>query len=157
MNPNHFGLASRSHLEFNFTHSNQVLVDLGEALLVSVNQSLGKVGQMLVNLSQGATVVARQGDFFPQILGRMGALDSLDEQVDTTIIFSNSGVLAVGEWATGTIAKASDRVRMPAKVRLVGMGLANRCFEGAKLVIDYLPDHFIVLHGAVPIFCMDRG
>jgi hypothetical protein len=33
-----------------------------------------------------------------------------------------------------------------AKHHLVRLGLANSCFKRAKLVIDHLPNHLIVLH-----------
>ena len=42
-------------------------MNLGETLFVPVNERLGEMGQVLVDLCQGFAIVATQKDFFPQI------------------------------------------------------------------------------------------
>jgi hypothetical protein len=117
-----------------------------QSLFVSVNQGLWEERKMFVNLRQGFGVIARQRNLFPQIFGRVGALHCFHKQANTAVIFSDSRVFAVGEWATGAITEARDGIGVSAKVRLVRQSLANGCFEGTKLVVYNLPYHFIVLH-----------
>ena len=77
----------------------------------------------------------------------MSSFDGFHVQVDSTIFFSNGSVFGIGKRTRGSVAESSDRIGMLAKVGFVALGLADGRFEGTKLVIDHLPNHFIVLHG----------
>ena len=121
-------------------------MDLGQTLLVAMDEILGPVGQMLVELGQRLGVVPRQGDALPQVLGTVRTLDGLEVQADLAVFFAERGVSAVGEGTRRSIAKAGDAVRVAAEVALFGLGPADRCLERAELVVDHLSYHFIVLH-----------
>ena len=67
-----------------------------------------------------------------------------------SIFFANSGIFGISEWARGAIAKAGGGVGVFAELFLVLVGSLGFCdcgFVGAELMVDYLPDHFVVLHG----------
>ena len=129
-------------------------MNLGESLLVAVYQRFGKVGQMLVELRNGLGVVAAEDDAFPEILGRVRAFDCFEVEMNLAAFFANGGVLGIGQGTAGAVTEPRDRVGVAAKVRLVRFGLANGGFERTKLVIDHLPDHFIVLHGVAGVCCV---
>mmetsp|Transcript_12652 Transcript_12652/g.20732 ORF Transcript_12652/g.20732 Transcript_12652/m.20732 type:complete len:83 (+) Transcript_12652:995-1243(+) len=72
------------------------------------------------------------------------------------IFFANCGVFGVGEWARCAIAKAGGGVGVFAELLFVLVGPLGFCdggFVGAELMVDYLPDHFVVLHGGKLVFC----
>lgn len=79
----------------------------------------------------------------------MRPLDRLDVEVNSAVLFLDGGVFGIGEGAGGAIADARRRVRVFAKLTLVGEGFLEVGFVGAELVIDHLPDHFVVLHFGV--------
>ena len=69
--------------------------------------------------------------------------------MDTAALFPYRGVLGVGERTTGAIAKSRGGIGMFAELVFVAVGSFGLCeggFVGAELVVDYLPDHFVVLH-----------
>jgi hypothetical protein len=146
MNAHQFRLFASPLLQFEFAHSNQVLMNFGKTLLVAMNQDLGKVLQMLIQLVEGPCVISRQQNFFPQVFGRMRALYRFHVQVNLAIFFSNRGVLGIGQGTRCAIAQACDRVGMTTKGGLVRFGLLNGCLKGTKLMRNHLPNHFIVLH-----------
>ena len=146
VDPDHLGLLPGQLLEPELAHADEVLVDLGQALLVAVDEVLGPVGQMLVELGHGLGVVAAQGDALPQVLGTVRALDRLEVQADLAVLLADGGVAAVGQGAGRAVAKARDAVRVAAEVAPLGLGPADRRLERAELVVDHLPYHFVVLH-----------
>ncbi len=76
----------------------------------------------------------------------MRPLDRLDVEVDSAVLFLDGGVFGIGERAGGAIADAGGGVRVFAELALVGEGFLEVGFVGAELVVDHLPDHFVVLH-----------
>jgi len=70
--------------------------------------------------------------------------------VHPSIFFTNSGIFGISEWARGAIAKTGGGVGVFAELFFVLVGSLRFCdcgFVGAELMVDYLPDHFVVLHG----------
>ena len=83
----------------------------------------------------------------------MSAFDCFDAQVNATIVFADRGVAGISEWTRSAIAKARDRIFVSTKVCLVALGFSDGGFEGAKLVIHHLPNHFVILHVAGNVVC----
>lgn len=71
-------------LLFQLAHADEVLCDLGKALLALVNCKLGPVQQLLVNLTQGLLIVAAQLDLLPQVTRRMCPFNGLDKEIADT-------------------------------------------------------------------------
>ena len=76
----------------------------------------------------------------------MCPLHSLYEQAHFTILLSYGGVERVGEGAMRSVAETCYGVWVFAELFL-WLRFREGCFEGAELVIDNRPNHFIVLHG----------
>ena len=79
----------------------------------------------------------------------MRPFDGFDVQMYPAVLFAYGGVLGVGEGTGGAIAEAGGGVGVFAELMFVAVGafgLGEGGFVGAELVIDHLPDHFIVLH-----------
>jgi hypothetical protein len=73
----------------------------------------------------------------------MRTLHRLHVQVAYAFFFNNSGVLTVRQWARYAITKSSHIVFVSAEV------LLWRCqldFEGAEILIDAMPNGFVVMH-----------
>jgi len=57
-------------------------------------------------------------NLFPQVLGRMCALDCLDKQVADAFFLHDGRILTVGQGARNPVAKASVVVRVAAEILL---------------------------------------
>lgn len=125
-------------------------MDLGQPLLVPVLDVFRHVHQMLVQLLERLGVIPAQIDPFPEILGAVGAFHGFYVEGDPALRFSHHGVGGVGQRAVRSVAKARYGVRVLAEVAAVPFvrvfGGSDGGLEGAELVVDHLPYHFIVLH-----------
>jgi hypothetical protein len=129
-----FGL----RLEANAAHPDDVLRDLGEALLALVHDELGPELEVLVDQLERGHIALGQLDALPQVLGRVRALCCLHAEVEGSLFLEDSRVLAVGQRARALVAQARDVVlvaahRLRQRLRL----------EGAVVVVDHLPDHLL--------------
>ena len=98
---------------------------------------------MFVDRGQGLAVVVAKLDFLPQVLGRVRTLDSLHEQKDLPLLLLDRGVAAISQWAGATVAESRDIVLVSAKCLL----LLRLRLERTVVLVDYLPDDLVVLHG----------
>ena len=65
------------------------------------------------------------------------------------IFFTDCCIFGIGEGTGGPIAEAGGGVGVFAELVFVAVGALGLCecgFVRAELVIDHLPDHFVVLH-----------
>lgn len=62
-------------------------------------------------------------------------------EVQTTIEFTDCGVLGICEGTALFVAQAGDAVFIPAESRTGGLD-----FEGTELIINNLPNHVVLLH-----------
>jgi hypothetical protein len=81
----------------------------------------------------------------------MGPFHSFEKEVNFPILFANCGIFAIGQGTGRSIAQSRHAVGVPTKGGLVGFGRAHCGFERTKLVINHLPNHFIILHNEVRV------
>jgi hypothetical protein len=129
-------------LEFQSAHSDQHLVNLRKALLISMYKILGEVLQVLGDDFQSLGVVGRELNFLPQVLGRVRSFRSLNEQIAYSFLFSNCCVQTVGQWTCTSKTKASHVVRVLTESPFTG----DFSLERAKALVDDLPHYLVVLH-----------
>lgn len=126
-------------------HANQVLGNLGETLLALVLDEAWPELEIPVDLDEGFLVVLGETYLLPQPVWKGRPLNGLHIQVAHTILFSDGGILAVGERAGGTIALSCQVVLIPAELLSVDLGVHLERTEGR---VDDAPDDVIVLHFA---------
>lgn len=76
------------------------------------------------------------------------------------IFFTNCCIFGIGEGTGRAIAEAGGGVGMFAELFFVLVGSFGFCdggFVGAELMVDYLPDHFVVLHDGKLVFWGGHG
>ena len=64
-----------------FPQLDEVLSDLGDALLAFMDREIRPILELLVDLLERGRIVGGQLDFLPEMLGRVGALDRFHVQV----------------------------------------------------------------------------
>ena len=64
-----------------FPQLDEVLCDLGDALLAFMDREVRPILELLVDLLERGRIVGGQLDFLPKVLGRVGALDRFHVQV----------------------------------------------------------------------------
>mmetsp|Transcript_32793 Transcript_32793/g.84691 ORF Transcript_32793/g.84691 Transcript_32793/m.84691 type:complete len:246 (+) Transcript_32793:411-1148(+) len=141
-------------VELHLSHSNEILVNFGQPLLIFVYNILRPVCKVLVELLQCLCVVLVQFNLFPHILGGVGPFHCLQHQVASTINLLYCCILAVCKWATLTIAQPGEVVFISAKSLYFG----HLCFdlEGAKLLVNHIPYHFVALHDVLLFYPDNR-
>jgi len=93
MNPDQLGLI---RLQLQLAHPNQILVDLGQSLLISMLQVLGEILQFLRDLLEGLCVVCRQADFLPELRRGVSAFGRFEQEVAMPFLFTDGGIPTVG-------------------------------------------------------------
>ena len=93
MNPDQLGLI---RLQLQLAHPNQILMDLGQALLVPMLQILGEVLQFLRDLLEGLGIICRQADFLPELCRSVSAFGRFEQEVAMSFFFADGGIPAVG-------------------------------------------------------------
>ena len=86
----------------------------------------------------------------------MRTLHGLDVKMHPTVLLAYRGIFRIGEGTRGAVAQAGGGVGVFAELFFVlvgSLGFGDGGFVGAELVVDYLPDHFVVLHGGKFMFC----
>ena len=122
---------------------------LGQPLLIPVNLRLWKILQVLIQLCQRLGVIPTEVNLLPQVFRRVGPFDCFNVQMHPAVFFTDCCVFGVGEGTGGAIAEAGGGVGVFAELFFVLVGSFGFCdggFVGAELMVDYLPDHFVVLH-----------
>jgi hypothetical protein len=144
------------------------LCDLGEALLGLVNQEFGPELQLLADGLQRLGVVVGQFDLFPHGFGRVSALNGFDVQVKHAVVLMDGGVSTVGQRARTAVAQTGDVVlilaeillqsserkngNMKTKIREMRRDKRNELdLEGAKVLVDNLPNNFVCGRGSVRV------
>lgn len=113
----------------------EVLRDLGNALLALVDLPARPVDQVLVDLLERFRVVVRQSDLLPHVLGRMCSLDRLHVEVESALVLADGRIARIGERARCPVAETRDVVLIPTEV------LRRRLdFVAAERVADHIPD-----------------
>eukprot|EP00043_Microstomoeca_roanoka_P020919 m.254476 g.254476 ORF g.254476 m.254476 type:complete len:103 (+) comp18098_c0_seq1:937-1245(+) len=96
---------------------------------------------MLINLFQSRFIILFQFDLLPHISGCMCTFHSLDAQIYPSIVLTNGSVIRVGERTRSAVAKTCNAVLVSTKVLCI-----RSCLERAEVLVDNVPDDFVVLH-----------
>ena len=107
------------YLQREFSHADEVLCDLREALLALVHGEIWPVLELLVDLRKRLVVVPGQLDLLPQIGRAMSALNRLDVKEALAIVLMDGRVLRVCERARLAVAQARHVVLVAAEVLVI--------------------------------------
>jgi hypothetical protein len=116
-----------------------------QALLISVHQILREVLQLLGHNFQCLHIVCGQFNLLPQILRGMCPFDRLHIEITNPFFLPNSGISTVRQGTRAADAETGHIVWVLAEGALLG----HFALEGTELMIDDLPNNFVVDHDTI--------